>query len=171
MKKMIKKIICSTVLLFTATYANATVYPVTKVSDLNEYTTTVNPVSVKALSFSLANESDVTLDYSTIKTTGWTFGGLIASLLNKTTGTIDVLGDTWFTKGQSSGSLNFSNLTAGNYILNLATAGNSKLNLSFQVAAVPEPETYALMGVGFLGLLAASRRKQKSAPASRMTAA
>jgi hypothetical protein len=52
---------------------------------------------------------------------------------------------------------------ASAYVLDNAS-GTTYTNYAFylgNVAAVPEPETYALMGVGLLGLLAANRKKRK----------
>jgi len=36
---------------------------------------------------------------------------------------------------------------------------NSLAGANYTIAAVPEPETYALMGIGLLGLLLVRRRK------------
>jgi hypothetical protein len=43
--------------------------------------------------------------------------------------------------------------------LSFATASLDQFGVTAQVAPVPEPETYALMGLGLVGLLAARRRK------------
>ena len=65
------------------------------------------------------------------------------------------------------GYWNYAFANAGTYIIGVGKFSNSvipegmsyTLNIS-TVAAVPEPETYALLGIGLLGLFAAQRRKR-----------
>lgn len=62
------------------------------------------------------------------------------------------------------GHMTISSLgNSGNLTLNLFSIGDSHLsvsNFTLTTAPVPEPETYALMCVGLLGLIAANRKRK-----------
>lgn len=199
MKKMFSKIICSGVLLFTASYANATVSTFdikslnNKEIEINKsnstmgfigsvYSMLLNVDSTSKFSVTINGKDSQGLDLmgygtSLISVNQKTKSSFIDSLINKNNPTL-----AFASKDSFTDTVNFGTLSKGTYLFLFGSNDNDNrkflglsngvaMNLKFNVAAVPEPETYALMGIGLLSLLAASRRQQKSALGSEVAVA
>lgn len=174
MKSMMKKGLFGLFMLLAGGYANATVLKVQTLTpaDINSLTVTTDKLGSANISFDLSSLSNLTMDLASVKTKGLNLGAYTATLFNKTTSAVvDWSADIWFQAGKYTSSYTFENLTSGSYVLSLTTLANSKLTVGFSAATVPvtapvpEPETYALMGLGLLGLLAARRKKAQSSSA------
>ena len=98
--------------------------------------------------------------------------GNLGTALPQTLSTSTTNFETW-TLSKTKGSVN---ATGGSIYLTPETNSFVKINTqhialksaTYQITAVPEPETYALMGIGLLGLMLLNHRRQQAKDQERL---
>jgi hypothetical protein len=129
----------------------------TSASDINYSIETTNSSKTDSFKFSLAKTLSDTLAQFTVSSVDYKVkqtGSFVLALFNGKTEVDEVTG---LSTG-SSYSFTANLLKGINYTLKF-TQLYLPQSANVSIAAVPEPETYALMGVGLLGLIASRRRK------------
>ncbi|MCB5184002.1 FxDxF family PEP-CTERM protein [Methylobacillus gramineus] len=134
---------------------------------INTYTQTVGADSTftNTFTFSLADVSTGTFSLNDLSLTNGDvnvlgFSDLSFSLYNSS--------DTWLAGSVAAGEFTFANLEAGNYYINVEGTTNGVAggvySGAINIQAVPEPGSYALLGIGLavIGVVATRRRKNLS---------
>lgn len=106
----------------------------------------------------------LTVDYSSAKQ------NTLENILNAITLSYDgttITPSDYYSSASKSYTIIYNDLSSGIYNLLVSKSTASSFDLSYSVistqtvtAAVPEPTTYALMGIGLLGLITVARRKK-----------
>ncbi|AOY01882.1 PEP-CTERM sorting domain-containing protein [Jeongeupia sp. USM3] len=131
------------------------------------YNVGVAPIAA-ADTFTVAGPSTLTFELLPANLTGSLANLFAVSYQLAPVGQLVGLQSLVFNQGTRSFSGSFNLPAAGTYTSFFAVTKDAnwvgKLNLN--VVPVPEPETYALMGAGLLGVLLSRRRKQRTAIAA-----
>ncbi|MBM3115152.1 PEP-CTERM sorting domain-containing protein [Jeongeupia naejangsanensis] len=117
--------------------------------------------------FTVTGPSRLTFDLTPVSATGSLANLFAVNYQLAPIGQLLGLQQLIFNPGTRSYSGSFNLPTAGTYSSFFAVTKDANWlgTLKLNVAPVPEPETYALMGAGLLGVLLSRRRKQRSTAA------
>ena len=161
--------------------ATMTSFNMTMYIDPNQNTTLAVPVSGPVIAGGITSDDYAIVNYTLSVGQAHVFAGLangdFDSLLNITLTTTTPGGDSFFVTPAAffnlenfGGNTEIFTITSGNAVTGF-TASVEGAGLELFVAAVPEPGTVALVGIGLLGMCLARRRGTSPAPAPRLLAA